>query len=377
MASTSSVFALTHDELAFRAATQMRDSAVKGANPWAKAFGSSVVITSSSDWPEPDFVFHDTTRKLAYAFEFKPPGQDRREYLTGLGQALSYLKRFDQAVLVVPNEAEDFQIANYLTDLVQGIPLQIGLVSYDIKDTSNVRLLQPPPSQPVGPLEKKRATLTNTFWAFWMDQSVNEFYLMLKTAFEMRRRSGDIREPVFGKVFKLMQSGKTCANDGKPRALGPKLKFSSWFLNYRLSYEHCELWGSDGKLTLRGVRLYQIAETYGWDSDQFRVALAKAFFEMGRHYVLLRYIWNIQMDMVEGKVIHERQKKYLDLMRDQLVALGFGKPRGVRKELQKMMSLWGGGFRVLKRFEGSYYLRKFGLVPDWPKVNEIMTNQIW
>ena len=223
MASTSSVLTLTHDELAFRATTQMRDLALKGANPWARAFGSSVVITSSSDWPEPDFVFHDPTRKIAYAFEFKPPGQDRREYLTGLGQALGYLKRFDQALLVVPSEAEGFQIADYVADLVQGIPLQIGLVSYDSENVGTVRLLQPPPSQPVGPLEKNRAALSNTFWAFWMDQSVNEFYLMLRTAFEMRRRSGDIRELVFRRVFELMKSGKTFASDGRPRVLGPKL----------------------------------------------------------------------------------------------------------------------------------------------------------
>jgi len=37
----------------------------------------------------------------------------------------------------------------------------------------------------------------------------------------------------------------------------------------------------------------------------------------------------------------------------------------------------GGGFRLLKRFGGSYYLKEFGLVPDWPKVNEIMTKQLW
>jgi|SRR5437879_7851131 len=49
----------------------------------------------------------------------------------------------------------------------------------------------------------------------------------------------------------------------------------------------------------------------------------------------------------------------------------------VRKEITKMMSLWGGGFRLLKRFGGSYYLKEFGLVPDWPKVNEIMTKQLW
>ncbi len=372
----SSVLTLTHDEMAIRAATQMRDLALKGQNPWARVFGTAIVITSSSDWPEPDFVFNDTSTKITYGFEFKPPGQERREYLTGLGQTLGYLKRFEQALLIVPEEAEGFKIAAYISELANGIPLKIGLVSYDRDDIRNLRLIHSPPQQPVGPLQRK-ASLSSTFWAFWMDESVNEFYLMLRKAYEMKRVKRDIREKVFAKVFDLMKKGKTFANDGKQRALGPNLKFSSWYLNYRLPFEHCELWGADGKLTLKGVRLYQIAETYGWDSEQFRSGLARAFLEMGRHLVLMKYIWNIQMQMIEGKVQHDSLNDYLDLMRDKLVDLGFGKPPGVRKEVTKMMSLWGGGFRILKRFAGSYYLRRFGLVPDWPKVNEIMTSQIW
>ncbi len=83
------------------------------------------------------------------------------------------------------------------------------------------------------------------------------------------------------------------------------------------------------------------------------------------------------MDMIEEKVVPDSQSEYLDLMRDKLVTLGFGKPPGVRKEIQKMMSLWGSGFRILRRFGGGYYVRKFGIIPDWPKVSEIMTSQIW
>src|SRR5919109_2261842 len=194
------VLSLTHDEMAIRAATQMRDLALRGQNPWARVFGNSIVITSASDWPEPDFVFNDTATKITYGFEFKPPGQERREYLTGLGQTLGYLKRFEQALLVLPEEAEGFKIAAYVSELADGIPLKIGLVSYDGDDVSNLRLIHAPPEQPVGPLQRK-ADLSNTFWAFWMDESINEFYLMLKTADAKRGAKGDIREKVFTKVF--------------------------------------------------------------------------------------------------------------------------------------------------------------------------------
>ena len=101
----SAVLTLTHDEMAIRAATQMRDLAVKGQTPWSRVFGTDIVITSSSDWPEPDFVFSDPSTRITFGFEFKPPGQERREYLTGLGQTLGYLKRFEQAILIVPEEA--------------------------------------------------------------------------------------------------------------------------------------------------------------------------------------------------------------------------------------------------------------------------------
>ncbi len=295
--------------------------------------------------------------------------------MTGLGQALAYLKRFSQAVLVVPDEAYGFKIGKYFSELAEEAPLQIGIISYDHQTMDRPQLIHPPPAEPVGPLER-RASLSSTFWAFWMDQSVHEFYLMLKTAYEMKNRTGDIRKDVFTKVFGMMKAGDTYANDGRKRSLSPNLKFSAWFLNYKLSFEHCELWGVDGKLTRRGLAIYQIAETYSWDSDQFRSALARAFLEAGRHLVLMKYIWNIQMDFLGEKVVHDTISEYLDLMRDHLVALGFGKPPGVRKELQKMESLWGGGLRILRRIGGRYYLREFGLVPDWPKINEIMTSDV-
>jgi len=183
----SAVLTLTHDEMAIRAATQMRDLAVKGQTPWPRVFGSDIVITSSSDWPEPDFVFSDPSTRITFGFEFKPPGQERREYLTGLGQTIGYLKRFEQALLIVPEEAEGFKIAAYLAELAAGIPLQIGIVSYDRDDIGNLRLIHDPPTQPVGPLQGK-ASLSSTFWAFWMDQS------MIRSA----RRQRDTNELVDG-----------------------------------------------------------------------------------------------------------------------------------------------------------------------------------
>jgi hypothetical protein len=370
------VSTLSHNEMAFEVARTIRDLVVKGVRPWRDLYKSSIVITSSSEWPEPDFVFDDQ-QEMTYGFEFKPPGQIRREYVMGIGQALAYLNHFSHSTLILPTEAENFEIARYISGLVENIPLKIGVIAYDPKDIRQLKVLVPYPKEPVGPLQRK-ASLGKVFWAFWMDESIHEFYLMLKESYERRNEPGDIKEKVFRKVFEMMKQGKTFANVGTLRRLGRKLKFSSWFLNYRLPFLHCGLWSLDGKPTLMGTRILSVGDTYGWNSTEFRSALAKAYLENGKHLLLLRYIWDIQIEAINRGVQHRTTKEYLDFMAGQLMKQGFGRAhRGVRRNLQAMISLWGGGFRILKKRGNSYYFKGFGLVPDWGKITTILQTEYW
>lgn len=373
---TEAVSTLSHDEMAFKIARTIRDLVLKGVNPWKKMYNPTIVITSSSDWPEPDFVFDDK-RGLTYGFEFKPPEQVRREYLLGVGQAVAYLNHFSHSTLILPKIAENFEIADYISDLVRKIPLKIGVIAYDPSNIEELEVVVPYPANPVGPLVK-RASIGKVFWAFWMDESIHEFYLMLKKSYELRHKRGDIKEEVFSHVFKLMKEGKTYANNGKLRKLGGKLKFSSWFLNYRLPFLHCGLWSLDGKPTLIGTRILSIGDTYGWDSEEFRNALAKAYLVNGKHLLLMRYIWDIQTDAIGKGTKHKTTKEYLDFMANELMKRGFGRAhRGVRRNLQAMISLWGGGFRILKRCGKSYYFKEFGIVPDWGKITSIIQTRYW
>lgn len=45
----------SHDEMAFEIARTIRDFVVRGVAPWREMYRSTIVITSSSEWPEPDF----------------------------------------------------------------------------------------------------------------------------------------------------------------------------------------------------------------------------------------------------------------------------------------------------------------------------------
>jgi hypothetical protein len=367
---------LSHDEMAFEIARTIRDLVLKGVDPWRTLYRPTVVITSSSEWPEPDFVFDDR-RGMTYSFEFKPPEQVRREYLLGLGQAVAYLTHFSHSTLILPQTAENFNIAEYISSIVRSLPLKIAVIAYEPTDVRQLKVLVPYPSQPAGPLEKK-AAVGKVFWAFWMDESIHEFYLMLKRSYELRNQPDDIKEKVFKDVFTLMQQGKTYANDGTPRRLGRRLKFSSWFLNYRLPFLHCGLWSLDGKPTIIGTRILSIGDTYGWDSEEFRNALAKAYLINGRHLLLLKYIWDIQINMLNSDKKHQTQNEYLSKVADELMKRGFGRAhRGVRRNLQAMISLWGGGFKILKTRKHSYYFKGFGLVPDWGKITTILQTESW
>ena len=367
---------LSHDEMAFEIARTIRELVLKGVDPWRTLYRPTVVITSSSEWPEPDFVFDDR-RGMTYSFEFKPPEQVRREYLLGLGQAVAYLTHFSHSTLILPQTAENFNIAEYISSIVRSLPLKIAVIAYEPTDVRQLKVLVPYPSQPAGPLEKK-AAVGKVFWAFWMDESIHEFYLMLKRSYELRNQPDDIKEKVFKDVFMLMQQGKTYANDGTPRRLGRRLKFSSWFLNYRLPFLHCGLWSLDGKPTIIGTRILSIGDTYGWDSEEFRNALAKAYLINGRHLLLLKYIWDIQINMLNSDKKHQTQNEYLSKVADELMKRGFGRAhRGVRRNLQAMISLWGGGFKILKTRKHSYYFKGFGLVPDWGKITTILQTEYW
>jgi len=367
---------LSHDEMAFEIARTIRELVLKGVDPWRTLYRPTVVITSSSEWPEPDFVFDDR-RGMTYSFEFKPPEQVRREYLLGLGQAVAYLTHFSHSTLILPQTAENFNIAEYISSIVRSLPLKIAVIAYEPTDVRQLKVLVPYPSQPAGPLEKK-AAVGKVFWAFWMDESIHEFYLMLKRSYELRNQPDDIKEKVFKDVFTLMQQGKTYANDGTPRRLGRRLKFSSWFLNYRLPFLHCGLWSLDGKPTIIGTRILSIGDTYGWDSEEFRNALAKAYLINGRHLLLLKYIWDIQINMLNSDKKHQTQNEYLSKVADELMKRGFGRAhRGVRRNLQAMISLWGGGFKILKTRKHSYYFKGFGLVPDWGKITTILQTEYW
>ena len=97
----------------------------------------------------------------------------KREYVTGLGQCLTYLNSFDYALLVLPFEAIDgFDIATYLGETVRTQPLDqlpIGILAYKLGpdiDMQMVEALRVRTFKVPAPASSRSA-----FWGYWRDLS--------------------------------------------------------------------------------------------------------------------------------------------------------------------------------------------------------------
>ena len=111
------------------------------AETWAidRLSDKSTLWQGVADWPRPDVAFEDKNTKATLALEFKPPNQTKREYVTGLGQMVTYLADFEFSGLVVPERSDDgFEIAKYLKNAISSEldNLPVVLFSYD-KSVSN------------------------------------------------------------------------------------------------------------------------------------------------------------------------------------------------------------------------------------------------
>lgn len=109
----------THDILAFAIAQEAVRRVAASTAPWNALFSPTSYITSSRSWPVPDFVIVDPANDVTIGAEFKPPQQTKREYLTGLGQAVAYTRDFHYGMLVLPTIADDgYPIATHVASIL-------------------------------------------------------------------------------------------------------------------------------------------------------------------------------------------------------------------------------------------------------------------
>lgn len=296
----------THDVLAFAVAsdtvTQMRN-----ADPsWNGVFSVDVHVTSSRDWPQPDFVIADDANGIALAGEFKPPGQTKREYLTGLGQATAYTRDFPYAALVLPEYADDgYAIADHVLDVLSQRVYDaapVALISYDPAllsparpDSTVLRTLRLRTDMPT-----KRASLEASFYAKWRDASPGEMATYLDALYDEERRTSysgsvSIRDRAWKRTWDKMAAGKTNNWSGAPRNIkNTRKNMVGWGKNWRNFFMHVGWMWPHGALTEDGLVALHTVHRYGPESEVFKNHLATAVLTSGKHLVLINAINDFQ-----------------------------------------------------------------------------------
>lgn len=378
----------THDVLAFAIATEAVRRLRAGSAPWSTIFSADTYVTSSRAWPVPDFVIVDNKKNVTIAAEFKPPQQTKREYLTGLGQAVSYTKDFNYALLVVPTIADDgFRIADHIVsvasqDVFRDVP--VGILSYDpaVLGPSNpgfqeLHFLKLRASTPA-----KAASLDQSFYAKWREAGPEEIHRYIEHSFdEMRIKAGvaKIRERAFDKLWDDIQAGKLRHWGGDVRHYTdtPASKVAV-HKNYRNFLFHMGWVEPDGALTSEGFAALEIGSLYGPTSRPFHDAIAKAALLTGKHLILFNAISEYQDGL---KPPFPDEGNWLKGLEQFLEAKGLLKRNPLRKAaavkkserqfLKAEKQFWRNLDLIVPRGSRAFHPGR-GLIFNWARISDLL-----
>lgn len=382
----------THDILAFAIAGEAVRQIRTGTSAWGAVFSNDVHATSSRNWPVPDFVIYDRVNNLAAAGEFKPPNQTKREYLTGLGQAIAYTRDFHYGILVVPEVSDDgYDIADHISEvLAQDVcaPVPLGLIRYNPRTISSTSaqfdLLRP--LSPRSGAFNARASIDDSFWAKWRDISPQELGLFLEYLYQEGRAGsatgGTIRDRAFEHLWVDIQSGKTRNWSGSTRIVKNDVRNrTAWGKNYRNFVMHIGWCLSDGKLTEEGLDALRRVHQYGSESQLFLEHLALAVLQDGKHLVLINQINEFQ----DSSGAFASENDWLDHVEDNLENEGYLKrnpgrhaaavQQSARGFLKAEKTLWKNLGLIVPRGAsgGRVYHPGRGFIFDWKRITSLLT----
>lgn len=374
-----------HDNLAAVCGDDILYKLRQGNPDFKQVFSTKIVRSADWDWPRPDYVCVDEEHKCSYALEFKPPHQSKREYMTGLGQSISYLQKHLYAGLIVPTVANDgFRIADFIANTLKAEEFKkvgVSLYSYNPTDVyAGVTLIRG--------IEEKRdpskvksinVDKTETFWCWWRDCSQYELYDLLELAFMYNDHEGDIyTEKIYPQFYENLVTKKTKQWNGQPRAKTRSDKsYTSEKQNYKIPLSQLELW-NEGHLTDLGFKMLEIGKKYGANSEAFMNALGYLILVNGKHLELIKLVEKIQKE--EHDPLPDSAKKYLLYMEKILTAkgcIGSRKPSAVKTDakatyIRDEPKLWN-KFQILElATKSDYFFKNEGYKFNWHKISDIL-----
>lgn len=370
-----------HDSMATYCGDYILNKIRSGDDDFKQIFSTKIIRSADWDWPRPDYVCVDEEQKCSYALEFKPPHQSKREYLTGLGQSLSYLQKHLYSGLIVPHVADDgFKIAEFIRDTLVAKEFEnvaISLFSYNPADGDVSILRRITQKRNADNIKDVDLSKTETFWLWWRDCSQYELYDLLNLSFLHNEADGDIyTDLIYPEFYERLVTGKTLMWEGVPRQKTRSDKsYTSEKQNYKIPLSQLELW-YNGRLTDLGIKMLEIGKKYGPSSDAFMSALGYLILVNGKHLDLIKMFEKYQA----ANKIPDDAKKFLLGMENYLTAegcIGNRKPGEITTNakatyIRDEPKLWNKLGIVEGYNKRQIFFPNEGYVFDWHKIADIL-----
>ncbi|MBA4040393.1 MAG: hypothetical protein C0474_01040 [Sphingobium sp.] len=378
----------THDVLAFAIAQEAIRRVGTAAAPWNAILSPTSYITSSRTWPVPDFVLVDPVSRVTVGAEFKPPQQSKREYLTGLGQAIAYSRDFHYGALILPTIADDgYPIGRHIAGVLAEPDLAnapVGLFTYDpailspaTPEFTELRFFAQRQHAPA-----TAASLDQSFFAKWREMSPQEMLILLEASYdEMRNPSagtGTTRDKAFAALWTAIQAGTVHHWAGGVRNYkDTPANRTAVSKNYRNFLFHIGWTDPAGALTKDGLNALHVGTLYGPWSEPFLDAIATALLQAGKHLILFNAISEFQDSA--GTALDE--PSWLQRLEDDLENRGLLKRNPARHQaavanssrqfLKAEKQLWR-NLRLIVPRGGRAFHPSRGLIFNWSRITSLL-----
>jgi len=298
---------LSHDELAeFLSRVILRN--------FKNLFGNVFISSVSMDFPKPDFIYvpYEMRRiniqeiekylgqttltgerlPLPVSFEVKTPYVYKHEYVTGIGQAISYNSVFPLSYLVIPDvNMEGFEVLDFIKEVVETNNLNIGLFSYKMENPQEIELIKEASIVRTQARRIKESVKgIRRSYSYWRETKPEEVFEALRISKELEKTQRyNILNEVLTKLWDEVLSSRF------PRTT----RVSSFLLNYKLFLIQNALLDATGRLTAIGRHTLVLGERFGKESETFREIITYVLLKYGGHYSLLSKIYDVQRQMSE------------------------------------------------------------------------------